>query len=79
VLFRSVRFIRYEYCAGDFSFFLLEPGSESVENIIKTIVRSTKWEPGVISKMYLDDIDHEGLKYWYDDICEEIKKIETPK
>jgi hypothetical protein len=29
--------------------------------------------------MYLDDIDHEGLKYWYDDICEEIKKIETPK
>ena len=47
--------------------------------MIKTVVRAFKWTPETIDRLKLDDIDHEGLEFWYNDICEEIEKMKPKK
>jgi len=37
--------------------------------------RETKWEPGIISRLFLDNIDHNGLFYYYEDIHVMNKQI----
>jgi hypothetical protein len=46
--------------------------------MIKSVVRTHHWSPGEIGKMFLDEIDYNGIEYWYNDIDLQIKKIETP-
>jgi hypothetical protein len=41
--------------------------------MVKSIVRSFQWTPETINGLYLDGIDHFGLKYWYDD-CKEVER-----
>jgi hypothetical protein len=47
----------------------------SLNNIIKTVVRYHHWTPKTIESLYLDDADFFGLLYWYDDVMEVIKEI----
>jgi hypothetical protein len=35
-----------------------------------------KWEPGIISRLFLDNRDYNGLFYWHDAIVEMNKEIE---
>jgi len=45
--------------------------------MIVSIVREHHWTPEVINGLYLDDADHFGLEFWYNDIkrvTEELKK-----
>lgn len=35
--------------------------------VITTVVRHTKFTPETIDKLYLDEIDHHGIIYWYND------------
>lgn len=43
--------------------------------MIKSVVREHKWIPEVIDKLFLDDYDHRGLLYWYNDIDEVNKEL----
>lgn len=47
--------------------------------MIKTVVRAFKWTPETIGKLKLDEIDYEGLEYWYNDVCQEIERMKPQK
>lgn len=42
--------------------------AESLGNVIKSLVDYHHWTPQVISEMYCDDYDFQGLFYWYDEL-----------
>jgi hypothetical protein len=42
--------------------------------MISSVIREHHWSPLLIDDLYLDDQDHMGLKYWYDDIEAMIKE-----
>jgi len=46
-----------------------------LDNVIKTIVRSTRWTPHYIADLYCDDYDEFGLIYWYNDIKEQNEQL----
>jgi len=53
----------------------------SVDNLkvmIVSVVRYTHWPPETIDKLYLDDLDHHGLLYWYYDAKEQEKLAKEP-
>jgi len=43
--------------------------------MIVSVVRYTQWPPSVIDELYLDDLDHHGLVYWYNDAKEQDEKV----
>jgi hypothetical protein len=45
--------------------------------MIKTVARYHHWTPDVLNGLYLDDMDHFGLEYWYLDVLEVIKELES--
>lgn len=47
--------------------------------MIKSVVREHHWPPAVVNTMYLDAVDHEGLIYWYDDVCAVAKEVNEKK
>ena len=51
------------------------PGMGSLENIIKSVVWEFHWTPFYIDELFIDDIDHHGLIYWYDFVLEREKEI----
>lgn len=52
--------------------------SESLSNVIKTVGRSYSWaSPNTIKEMYCDDDDYHGLMYWYKDVEEQNKELES--
>jgi hypothetical protein len=40
--------------------------------MIKSVVLYFEWSPNIIAEMYCDDIDFQGIQYWF----EEVKKID---
>ncbi len=36
--------------------------------MMKSVVREHKWLPEIIDGLYLDDADHFGLEFWYNDV-----------
>jgi len=44
-----------------------------------TVVREFKWTPSIISNLYVDNIDFEGLFFWYEDIEKVIKEMKNKK
>jgi hypothetical protein len=50
-----------------------------LDNIIKSIVNNYNWTPKTISKMYCDDLDFQGLLYWYKEVEEIDKKVKNQK
>ena len=36
--------------------------------MIKSVVRSLYWNPDIIGKLFIDNIDYLGLEYWYNDV-----------
>lgn len=47
--------------------------------MIKSVVREFKWNPETIKNLYVDDVDSDGLKYWYKDVLEVNKEITKKK
>jgi len=47
---------------------------ESINSIIKTVAFEFKWNPNMLSELYLDDIDSQGLLFWYNEILIQITK-----
>ena len=47
--------------------------------MIKTVVREHHWTPDVINSMYTDDRDHQGIRFWYNDIVEVIEQLKPKK
>lgn len=43
--------------------------------MVKTLIRFHHWLPEKIDGLYLDDIDHFGIEYLYDDIVEYNNEI----
>ncbi len=41
--------------------------------MIRTVVREHHWSPTAVSRLYLDDIDFNGLEFWYEDVKETVK------
>lgn len=67
-----------------FVFFLKPPklsglNEESINNVIKTIVKEYKWPMSEIKDLYLDDADPYGIMFWYNDIQSEVSKIKNKK
>jgi hypothetical protein len=46
--------------------------------MIKSVVREYKWSPAIVGDLFLDEIDFEGLVFWYKD-TKEIEKALKPK
>jgi hypothetical protein len=45
--------------------------------MIVSVVRNYHWTPEVIGKLYIDDIDYQGLIFWYED-AKEMNKLTKP-
>lgn len=58
-------------------FFSLD--NESVENIIKTVVREHHFSPLEIDAFFLDEKDHWGIEFWYNDIKKVNDELKTKK
>lgn len=52
---------------------------DTLGNMIKTVVREHHWSPEIIGDLFIDGIDHEGLEYWYNDVCEAIAELKKEK
>lgn len=50
--------------------------SESVDNMVKTVIRTFRYTPDTIDNLYLDDLDYHGLEFLYQDAIEHNKTIE---
>jgi len=46
--------------------------------VIKSIVDYHHWSPSEIKEMFCDDLDFQGLSYWYDEIVR-INKMNEQK
>ena len=46
---------------------------------IKSVVNEYHWPPKIIDNLYCDDIDYQGLIYWYENLKELHSKIPKPK
>jgi len=44
--------------------------------MIKSIVNEHHWSPNIIDNMYCDDIDHNGIEYWYNNLKEMHEKLD---
>jgi hypothetical protein len=51
--------------------------AESLDNFIKTVVREHHWSPDIIDDLYIDDKDHYGVEYWYNDVNEVITEMKS--
>lgn len=49
-----------------------------MSNIIKSVVREHHYSPVEIDALFLDDMDHHGLLYWFFDV-EEVNAEMKPK
>jgi hypothetical protein len=47
--------------------------------MIKTVVREHKWPPEIIGGFFIDDIDYNGLEFWFNDVKEMYKKPKDKK
>lgn len=47
--------------------------------MIKSIMRFHHWTPETIDGLYLDGIDHFGIKWIYDDIVEYQRELQKNK
>lgn len=45
--------------------------------MVKSIVREHNWAPNIIEDLYLDNIDFKGLIFWYNDVQEMVKQLES--
>ena len=52
-------------------------GEKELENYIKTVIRECRFIPDVIDTLYLDSIDYHGIIWYYEDIDESIKEINS--
>lgn len=43
--------------------------------MIKTIVRQHHWAPEAMGALYFDDLDYEGLLFWFDEVMEAIAEM----
>lgn len=44
--------------------------------MIKSVVREHHWTPETINGLFLDEVDHFGLEYWYKDVVKVNKQLE---
>lgn len=47
--------------------------------MIKQIVLELKWLPNQIGSLFIDNVDHNGLEYWFDAVQKMLKELNTPK
>lgn len=48
--------------------------------MIKTVARTFNWaSPDVLKNMYCDNEDFDGIQFWYEDVIEQHKEIESKK
>lgn len=46
--------------------------------MIKQIVLELKWLPSQVGSLFVDEIDYNGLEYWYNAVQKMLKEL-TPK
>lgn len=49
----------------------------SLGNVIITVIQHFNWLPTQLGSFFIDDIDEEGLLYWYNYIIENTPKTEA--
>lgn len=47
--------------------------------MIHQIVLELKWLPSQVGSLFVDDIDYNGLEYWYHAVKKMLKELTTPK
>ena len=47
---------------------------EIVLQVLSVIVRGHHWPPFVFNEMYIDEVDANGIIFWYKDIEDEAKQ-----
>jgi len=43
--------------------------------MVCTVARHVRWNPEVLKNLYLDDIDFDGLEFWYKDAEKASKEV----
>ncbi len=43
--------------------------------MIKSVIRSRHYPPNLFDNLYLDDIDHWGLEWLYNDVLDEMQEL----
>ena len=52
----------------------------SLHNMITSVVREHHWLPSQVGSLFVDNIDHYGLEYWYNDVMKVTNELTaTPK
>lgn len=60
-----------------FGFYVRFPLLENLNNMIITVGRSFKWaSPSVISEMFVDAEDWDGIEFWYNDVQNQHIELE---
>ena len=47
--------------------------------MVRSVAREFHWPPDVLGGFFVDDIDYNGLEYWYNDCVEMSKEIKEKK
>ena len=47
--------------------------------MVKSIVREHHWSPAIVGDFYLDDIDTDGLEFWFNDLIEYYAELRNKK
>lgn len=47
--------------------------------MISSVVRETHWPPDIIGGFFIDNQDHHGLRFWYEDFKEMHDELNKKK
>lgn len=47
--------------------------------MIKQIVLELKWLPSQVGSLFIDNVDYNGLEYWFNAVQKMLKELNTPK
>jgi hypothetical protein len=47
--------------------------------MMRSVAREYKWPPDLIGGFFIDNIDHYGLEFWYEDIIKMIEETNNKK
>jgi hypothetical protein len=47
--------------------------------MIVSVVREHHWAPEIIGALFVDDGDHHGLEFWYNDVLEVSNELKKKK
>jgi hypothetical protein len=45
--------------------------------MVKSVVREYHWSPIFVGDLFVDEVDEQGLVYWYNDVKEIVREMQA--